>query len=281
MISVIILTKNEEKNIGKCFDYLYKQTYSDFETIIVDGNSTDSTVEIAESYGMKIIKEDKDKGGFGYARNLGVKNTKGDLIVFLSADTFLIDERTFEKLLISYEKYGVDGVWCKLLFPKEPLGIYFSRVFEEPLKIMDKWDVRPPRTTCFLIINKNVFESVGLFDEDFKDGVEDQDFLYRLHKSGRKLLYDPKVSVLHNTDCSIGIQMKKTYKEGKMLRKFYKKHEIDDRVFYSFFYQLKAILSSAYSCIDCIRRDGRMGIPIFLYNYQLMMESRRGFLDGG
>lgn len=279
MISVIILTKNEGKNIGKCLDYLYKQTYHGFETIIVDGNSTDYTVDIAKSYGVKIVKEE-DNSGFGYARNLGVKNAKGDLIAFLSADTFLIDKRTFEKLLMSYEKYGVDGVWCKLIFPKKPLGIYFSRVFEESLKIVDKWGIRPPRTTCFLIIKRDVFGSVGFFDEDFKDGVEDQDFLYRLHKNGGKLLYDPRVSVLHNTECSIDIQMKKTYKEGKMLRKFCMKHGIDDCGFSSFLYPVKAFLASVYSCVDCIKRSGVRGVPIFLYNYQLMMESRRGFING-
>lgn len=279
MISVIILAKNEEKNIGKCLDYLYKQTYSDFETIVVDANSTDSTVEIAKSYGAKVIKEEKNKGGFGYGRNLGVRNSRGDIITFLSADIFLIDERTLEKSWKSLEEYKVDGVWCKLLFPQTPLGVYFSRPFEKTLKVTEEWGTRPPRTTCFLMLRKEVFDDVGLFDENFKEGVEDQDFIYRLYKSGKILLYDPGINVFHNTGCSIENQRKKTYKEGKMLKKFYEKHGIGDEGFYSVLYPLKAILASAYSCFDCVKRIGVKGLPIFLYNYQLMMERRRGFLQ--
>ena len=176
MISVIILTKNEEKHIGRCLEYIHKQTYQDFEVIIVDANSTDKTVEIVKSYGAKVIEEDEPRG-FAYARNLGVKNAKGEYIAFVSADVYLTDDKTFEKALDSINQYRVDGVWGKVEFPKNPLGIYFSRAFEAPLIITTKWDFRPPRTTSFLLIKKDVFDDVGYFDETFTDGVEDQDFI--------------------------------------------------------------------------------------------------------
>ena len=279
MISVIILTKNEEKNIGKCLDYLYKQTYNDIEIIVVDANSTDSTVEIAKSYEVRVIKEERNKGGFGYARNLGVKNSKGEVIVFLSADAFLIDERTLEESVKSLKEYEVDGVWGKLLFPQTPLGVYFSRPFEQPLKVTEKWNSKPPRTTCFLMLRREVFNDVGFFDEDFREGVEDQEFIYRLYKNGKKLLYNPRIKIFHNTDCSIKYQAKKAYREGKMLRKLYEKYGIGDEGFSSISYPLKAVLASAHSCIDCVRRSGIKGFYVFLYNYRLMMERRRGFLD--
>ncbi|MCD6318889.1 glycosyltransferase [Candidatus Aerophobetes bacterium] len=279
MISVIILTKNEEKNIGKCLEYLYNQTYKDFEVIVVDANSTDRTVEIAKSYGAKVIKE-KKKGGFGYARNLGVKHAKGDLIVFLDADVFLIDTETLKKSYESLVNYKVDGVWGKLLFPNTPLGTYLSRPYEVPLTITQNWGYRPPRTTSYLMLKKDVFDDVGYFDETFDIGCEDQEFFYRLYKYRKKLLYNPDIKIFHNIPRSIEIHEKKAYRDGIGLQKLYIKYNVGDENFSSALYHIKALIASTYACLDCIRRMGIKGLPVFVYNYRLMMARRRGFLDG-
>ena len=83
-ISVIVPAKNEEKYIMNVFEGLGAQTFKDFEIIVVDGGSSDRTVSIAKRYGKVII--DKRKG-IGTARNTGVKHARGDILVFLDADT--------------------------------------------------------------------------------------------------------------------------------------------------------------------------------------------------
>jgi len=279
MISVIILTKNEEENIGKCLEYLYNQTYQDFEVIVVDANSTDRTVEIVKSYGAKVIKE-KKKGGFGYARNLGIKHAKGDLIVFLDADVFLIDKKTLEKSYESLINYKVDGVWGRLIFSDTPLGMYLSRPYDVPLTITENWGHRPPRTTSYLMLKKEIFNNVGYFDETFNIGCEDQEFFYRLYKHRKKLLYNPDIKVFHNIPKSIEIHKKKAYRDGIGLRKLYIKYGVGDENFSSALYYIKVLISSTYACLDCVRRIGVKGLPVFVYNYKLMMARRRGFLDG-
>lgn len=86
MISVVIPTYNEEKNIARCLSSLNKQTIprSNFEVIVVDGQSTDKTVEIAQRYADKVIQQVSK--GVGGARNDGAKIAKGDVIVTTDAD---------------------------------------------------------------------------------------------------------------------------------------------------------------------------------------------------
>ena len=86
MISVVIPTYNEEKNIGRCLSALNEQTIprEDFEVIVVDGQSTDKTVEIAQKYADKVIQQVSK--GVGGARNDGVRIASGDVIVTTDAD---------------------------------------------------------------------------------------------------------------------------------------------------------------------------------------------------
>lgn len=86
MISVVIPTYNEEKNIERCLRALNEQTIprKDFEIIVVDGQSSDRTIEIAQMYADKVIQQVSD--GVGGARNDGVRIARGEVIVTTDAD---------------------------------------------------------------------------------------------------------------------------------------------------------------------------------------------------
>jgi glycosyltransferase involved in cell wall biosynthesis len=88
-LSIIIPVYNEEKDIAECLKSLNEQTFKNFEIIIVDDGSTDRTIEIAKRFNVKIIKG-MHKGP-GYSRNIGAKNAKGEVLIFIDADM------TFEK----------------------------------------------------------------------------------------------------------------------------------------------------------------------------------------
>jgi len=89
IISVIIPTYNEEKNIENCLKALQKQTLprDKYEIIVVDGNSKDRTVKIAKKYTDKVIQQISE--GIGGARNDGVKIAKSELIATTDADTIV------------------------------------------------------------------------------------------------------------------------------------------------------------------------------------------------
>jgi len=98
-VSIIIPTKNNGDILEKCLasirnlDYPPKDKY---EVIIVDGHSTDNTVEIAKKYGCKVVYE--DIGRISYARDLGVKYAEGEFIAFTDADC-IVDRNWLKELI--------------------------------------------------------------------------------------------------------------------------------------------------------------------------------------
>jgi len=85
MLSIIIITKNEEKCLPRLLDSIKEQTFKDYEIIVSDANSIDRTKKIAKSFGCKIV----DGGLPGIGRNNGAKVAKGDILLFLDADVVL------------------------------------------------------------------------------------------------------------------------------------------------------------------------------------------------
>lgn len=92
MISIVIPVFNSEKYIDTCLNSVLDQTYKDFEIIIVDDGSTDSSVLKCENYSKKhknIFVYKKDNEGPSAARNYGVKKTNGELITFVDSDDYI------------------------------------------------------------------------------------------------------------------------------------------------------------------------------------------------
>lgn len=101
VISIIVPSYNEEKNISRCLDSIIGQNFQNFEVICVDDNSTDSTFEIITDYTLKDsrIKPFKNPGkGVSSARNFGIEKASGDYIGFVDSDDF-IQPQMYEFLL--------------------------------------------------------------------------------------------------------------------------------------------------------------------------------------
>jgi len=86
-ISVVIPAYNEEKYLPRCLSSLKKQTFQDFEVIVVDNNSTDKTAEIALKYGAKVVRENTQ--GMTPARERGFREAKAEIIARTDADTIV------------------------------------------------------------------------------------------------------------------------------------------------------------------------------------------------
>lgn len=108
LVSVIIPAYNEEKYIGKCLNSLREQTFNNFETIIVDDGSTDSTRQIAENYGVRVFS--LSHGGPGRARNYGASKAHGKILVFLDADLYL-DKNYLESIIRSIVERRCNGTF--------------------------------------------------------------------------------------------------------------------------------------------------------------------------
>ena len=168
MISVIIPTYNEEDVILDCLTSLSKQSVRDFEIIVVDDGSTDLTVksleEVKENLDLKIKIIHGKHEGAGAARNLGVKNSKGEILVFVDADmTF---ERHFLKMLV---KPIIDGK-TKGTFSKDELVSNWDKPFARAYNLNEGWENKkrhprnyPDTQKVFRAILKSEFEKVHGF----------------------------------------------------------------------------------------------------------------------
>jgi len=103
-ISVILACLNEERYIRLPLQSLQKQSFTDFETILVDAGSKDKTVRIAKEYGPKIIviPNARSRGGIAYQRNIGAKEAQGEILAFTEADTVL-PNFWLEKIIEKFE----------------------------------------------------------------------------------------------------------------------------------------------------------------------------------
>ncbi len=192
MISIIIPTYNEEKNIENCLKSLLNQTLprKNYEIIVVDGKSKDNTVKIAKKYADKVIQQ-KSKG-VGGARNDGVKLAKYDLIATTDADC-LVHEDWLERIKENFKNNKFICFYGK----QEPLENTFkNRLY---LKFSNTSIQIAYYFHVYLTVGANMafrkkqFLSVGGY-KNYNAG-DDFELPLRLRTEG-KLKYDSKMKVL-------------------------------------------------------------------------------------
>lgn len=178
MLSIVIPTLNEEKHLPLLLDSIKKQDFKDYEIIVADAGSTDKTVEIAKSYGCKIVP-----GGLpAKGRNEGAKVAEGDLILFLDADT-LLPENFLSLILNEFERKKLDLSTClvrpfsKKRFPQ----LYYHLFINLPSLI---WAKIYPQGTGLILVKKDLHQKIKGFNEELKIG-EDHEYLRRAAKFGK------------------------------------------------------------------------------------------------
>ena len=114
MISVIVPLYNAKKYLHRCIDSILAQTFTDFELLLVDDGSTDSSDAICDEYAEKDSRVrvfHKKNGGVSSARNLGLVNTKGEYVMFVDSDDYMLPTMC-ELMLRTIENKSADLVVC-------------------------------------------------------------------------------------------------------------------------------------------------------------------------
>jgi GT2 family glycosyltransferase len=212
--SVIIAVRNEIQYIEKCIYALFNQDYKGtYEVLIIDGMSNDGTYELLQKlnkkYNFSLLQNPVLNAAAG--RNTGIKKAKGNIIAFIDGDAIASkDWLTQLKKCFSKGKKNIAGIGGPDHFPDDstnrskligyimtsPLsrGGKFNPSTQHSLLEEEKFVDHIP--TCNLAIKREIFDKVGLFDEDFVKG-QDLELNYRIRDAGFKLLYSPKVKVVH------------------------------------------------------------------------------------
>ena len=178
MLSIIIISKDEEKTLPRLLKSIKKQKFKDYEIIVSDAKSKDKTQSIAKKYGCKIVE-----GGFpSKGRNNGAKVAGGDIFLFLDADTKLTKNFLKENLKEFFEKNLVVASPIPIPISKKIIDKVLSWVY---IKYMLTVQYFSPNGTGFCIFCKQeVFKKIKGFDEKLRLS-EDHDFIKRCSKYGK------------------------------------------------------------------------------------------------
>lgn len=159
MISIIIPMYNESRYISRCLDSLKKQTYKDFELILIDDGSKDNTVEIAKLYekefDLKILKQKNSWPG--KARNRWAKESKWNILIFVDADMYF-DSQYLQHLIqpILDEKELGTAHWQELVWnPNNKLAVAWC---------INRIPHPEKRSSVYRAILRDIFLGSGWFD---------------------------------------------------------------------------------------------------------------------
>ncbi len=189
-ISIVIPTYNEEEVLPNILTSIQRQNFNDLEVIIADAHSTDKTLDIAKSYGCKIVP-----GGLpAEGRNNGAKVAQGELLLFLDADSVL----TNNYITSAIEEFELNnlGIAITQIVPLEKS--FINQISHEFANYMTKKisTIKPHGAGCYGILTyKSLHEQVNGFDEKLDFG-EDTDYIERIGKISRfKVLEKPRLLI--------------------------------------------------------------------------------------
>ena len=194
LISILIATRNAAEKLPRCLDSLRRQSFRGFEAVVMDGASTDATVDILKASGDVVAtwRSEADKGIYS-AWNKAVALAKGEWLCFLGADDWLWDEDALARLAPQLEaalpRYRVVYSRVRHIDAR-------GRVAEEVGAPWEQEKARFRSYACLphpgLMHHRSLFESYGRFDESFQLAA-DYEFLLRELKSA-DAFYVPAVT---------------------------------------------------------------------------------------
>lgn len=194
-ISVITVVFNGEKTIRETIESVLSQDYAEVEYIVVDGNSTDNTVEIVRSFGDRITKfvSEKDQGIYD-AMNKGIQLATGDVVGLLNADDIFASPDVLSQVAAAFHDAETDAVYGDLQYFDGTNGRVTRRWRAGQYRAgLFLWGWMPPHPTFF--IRRGWYQKHGGFRLDMGTASDYELMLRMVHKNRAKLGYVQKVLV--------------------------------------------------------------------------------------
>lgn len=199
-LSIITTTLNSYKTIEASIRSVLEQRFTDIEHIIIDGGSTDGTMDIVKKFqsesGSRVAKivSEKDSGMYD-AMNKGIKLATGDIVGILNSDDIYASNEIIGLVASEFEKTGADCVWGDLVYvdkydTNKIVRTWKSSAYKEG-SFQKGW--HPPHPTLF--IKKEIYEKLGGFRTDLGTSADYELMLRFLEKNKITSSYIPQILV--------------------------------------------------------------------------------------
>ncbi len=202
LISVVIRTRNEGPIFKELLTRLKKQTFSDFEIVIVDSQSTDNTRNIAKKHGCRIALIKQEKFTYAYSMNVGCEKARGKYILLTVGHALPLRKDWIEIGLSEFKDRKTAGVYAL------PLSNKRAKTGEKLIGLINKrqgriiyQNLRIPRNALMWAVGcmfpKDLWQKHH-FDERIKKGGEDTAWGNYWIRKGYKIVREPKFAVAHS-----------------------------------------------------------------------------------
>lgn len=224
MISVIVVTWNNEQTIAACLESLLSQNVTcEMEILVIDNASTDQTIKIIhDQHAAVTVTENKNNRGFAAACNQGLAATSGDLVLLVNPDTVMLDNSLLQlrERLLSDEQTLVVGpqlldsnrtiqpsgrplpslsrLWLEAVTPRSWRTTGWYQQIQFGRQQFDQVASVKELSGACLLIKRDAFELNGLLDEDYFLYYEETDWFKRLAATGKQVVYYPPAKVIHH-----------------------------------------------------------------------------------
>lgn len=212
-LSIITINLNNASGLQKTIGSVVSQTFTDFEYIVIDGGSTDGSVDVIREYSDKITfwVSERDKGIYN-AMNKGIEKANGEYCLFLNSGDWLVDDNVvYDFIDAAFKEAFVAG---NMIFFNNGNLILMESVQKKDLGLNLFYNKSLPHPATF--IKRELFTTFGLFNEDYKI-VSDWEFFLKqliLNKSSYNH-FDRNIAYFDGSGISCLQENEKVIKEEK------------------------------------------------------------------
>ena len=211
LVSAIVVTKDRKDDLAECVESLFASSYEPLEVIIIDNASNTSVARwLKRKFPKTKVFRNRKNLGAAAGRNIGIKNAKGDYILFLDDDA-KVGKDTISNLVKVFEKKKKAGVVQPKVYDKENpnllqgvghgINLLTGRIFAWGVREEDKGqydELREiPMAGCVWMVKRDVIDKIGGYDEDYFIPYEDSDFSERARRAGFKVYCAGNASAWH------------------------------------------------------------------------------------
>ena len=223
-ISVVTAVYNRRDTVGQALDSVLAQTHPAVQSVVIDGASTDGTVQLLEQYRSRlgVFLSEPDQGLYD-ALNKGIRRATGDVVGFLHADDLFADEQVLARIAQAFADPQVEAVYGDLVYVRHDdvtqVVRYWRAGHFDRDALRHGW--MPPHPTFY--VRRSVYERFGLFDTRYRIAADYDTVLRFLAGGAIRTAYIPQVLIRMRTggvsNRSLGNILRKSREDLEVTRR--------------------------------------------------------------